>query len=174
MSDYKEVETQICIDNEDILREVLSIIVGECHAGEEVDTTISENTSVTNVFNHSHQVRFAIRKEQLPEHLQEYGDLGIVERNGKFTFLAIRPDESHYMDRRKGWEVGTFAAASESFVQEIEDAYGCLSRARDMVARTPGLKIAGPLHAVQDEDGSSAWGIAFECPESIVKRVVNR
>ena len=174
MSDYKEVESNVEITDKNILMQVLQVIVGACAQGQEVDATIAENTKVSNMFGHTHQVSLAIKKNQLPQHLQEYGDLGIVERNGKFSFLAIQTNESHYVDSRKGWPVGTFAQASADFIGEIEQAYGCLSSALEMQARTPGLRISGPLHAIQEADGSSAWGIAFECPEEVVKRVTQR
>ena len=171
MSDYKEVECSIVINDKVLLMQALQAIVGACATSAEADLTIAENTEVKNMFNHTHRVSLAIKKEQLPTHLQEYGDLGIVEKNGKFSFLAIQPNESHYVDRRKGWAEGTFAKASEDFISEIEQAYGCLLGAQEMVANTPGLRISGPLQSIQEADGSSAWGIAFECPEEVVKRV---
>jgi len=173
MSDYKEIETQVVIADREILIQVLSIVVGACAQGQEVDATISENVSVTNMFNHTHNVTMAIREEQLPEHLRGYGDIGIVEKNGKFVFLAIRPDESAYVDRRKGWEVGTFAAETEKFLHEVENAYGCLEGALKIQARCPGMTL-GTVQGIADGEDAGAWGIAFSIPDEAVQRLTQR
>jgi hypothetical protein len=161
MSDYKEVETVIDITQKDILLQALGLV---CQ-GE-----IEENVQIKNKWSHTRQVDICIREKQLPADLQGFGDVGIVMKNGKYTFVGISQQDSHYMDSAKGLKEGTFTNNMNGYMKDIENAYGVCEVVRDMEARIPGISIQQPT-GIEDSEDARAWGARFSIDESMVAKL---
>jgi hypothetical protein len=152
MSDYKEIETQVELVNENQLIRSLETLLGQ---------TPERNVLSRNKWNHTRQLNVCLREAQLPEHLQGYGDVGFELKNGKFVPIGISDQDSHYIDNAKRLPVGTFTGMMNDFFGEVENTYALLDQVDVMTQRTPGVKF-GNIRRPQDEEDSNAMGIEFE------------
>jgi len=165
MSDYKEVETQVELTNQEQLIEALETVM----PGIQIQTDVV----ATNRWQHKHQLAIVVAQDQLPEPLQGFGDLGFTLKNGKFVPIGCQPDESHYIDNDKGQEVGTFVNLQNSMFKDVENTYALLGEVRSIAQRVPGVQF-GSVEHVDDAEDQNAMGVRVTIPAALVAQLQAR
>jgi hypothetical protein len=160
MSDYKEIETQIELTQKETLMAALDAI---CNG-----IMIEENAIATNKWSHNRQMAITMRQANLPDYLQGYGDIGFELKNGKYVPIGISQADSHYVDRAKGLEEGTFANIMNGFFGEVENAYALIDTATQVMAK--GVNI-GPVQRIDDQEDPNALGMRLEIEDAVLARL---
>jgi len=175
MSDYKAVSSKVDITD----RNLVARCLGQLGIRAEFDVVARQRWS-----HHNRQVDICIRQEQLPEHLRGFGDVGLIQRGGKFVFLGCSEGDSSFMDRdvrakltRGGMSErdavrqqpdGKFARDMEEFFVKVENGYVANQRVEAIKRMCPGAHVSAPSGKADDP---RAWMIRVSVPASDLRRL---
>jgi hypothetical protein len=144
MSDYKVVATTVEMTERALIIKALESMLGK----------VEENVVAKQRWeSHNREVDICIRQSQLPDHLKGFGDVGLVQRGGKFEFLGCSESDSSYMDRDKRSALvaggmsaqdairaqpdGKFTADLNEMFQKVENGYALFKKVRDIKRKCP-------------------------------------
>lgn len=161
MSDYKVVATDIEIVDRECLIKALEAMFG----------SVEENVMAQQRWsNHNRTVDICIRQSQLPEELQGFGDVGLIQRGGKYVFLGVSDHDSSYMDRDKRAAMmragkserqalqeqpdGTFSAKMNEYFKTLENGYEEFNFAKQIQKKCPSAQFGQVSGKAND---SRAW-----------------
>jgi hypothetical protein len=148
MSDYKAIVSSIDI----VDRALVARCLGDLGIRAEFDVVAKQRWS-----SHNRQVDICIRQNQLPEHLRGFGDVGLINRGGKFVFLGCSESDSSFMDRDARERLrmsgmserdavrqqpdGKFAADMREFFSQVENGYAMKELQQQIAAEAPSVEF---------------------------------
>lgn len=161
MSAYKVVSGDVALINQDCIIQVL----------EAMGMTVELNKMCQQRWSsHNRVADIVVKKSGLPEHLQGFGDLGLIKVDGKYSFLACSAEDSHYMDSARRDDLsargmdykkakasqpdGKFYKDQLEFLQVIEAGYAGLDLAQSILDKCNDAIIDRPTGV---DNNASAW-----------------
>lgn len=163
MSDYKVVATTVELTEQTLIIQALEAMFGKV----EQNVVAKQRWS-----SHNRQVDICIRQGQLPDNLRGFGDVGLVQRGGKFVFLGCSENDSSFMDRDKRDALvrggvtqrdalraqpdGKFTQDLNNMFQKVENGYALFKKVRDIKKKCPSATFS-VVTGIKGDD--MAWKI---------------